>query len=130
MILIKSIALVVLVSTIALSCKKANKPPTQLIITVTDQYLNPITNYPAGIQVYLYTNKADFGSANKGIESVPTDKNGNATFPNLSPIQYYFWAQGACGSNSGSDTATSGAIPGGMTTVVSTVFYPQNGCIP
>jgi hypothetical protein len=117
-------------SVILSACKKDNPKAATLLVTVTDIYGNAITNYPGGIEVYLYSNKSDYGDANKALESEPIGRNGDVVFQNLSCIQYYFWAEGTCGSNSGSDSVTNGPLISGETNSFSTVFTGINGCIP
>lgn len=111
------------------SCKKST-PPTTLKVIVTDNQGMPLTNYPRGIWVYLYNSKANFGNQNLAFESAPIDVNATASFNNLSGQQYYFYVQGPCGTNSGSDSTTIGPIQGGATTSVYTVFRPIAGCTP
>jgi hypothetical protein len=113
------------------ACKKDNVSNATLLITVTNNIDgDAITNYPGGIQIYLYVNKSDYGNINKAVESEPIGANGDAIFTNLSCIEYYFQAQGACGSNAGSDITTSGPLIAGETNIASTVFTGVNGCIP
>jgi len=112
------------------ACKKNGPSTGTLNVEITNsQTGDPVTAWPGGITVYLYTSAANFGNQNAAFESAPVNSNGMASFPNIPVRQYYFFAQGQCGSNSGSDSATIGPIVGGTTNGITTTFTQTPGCV-
>jgi hypothetical protein len=82
---------------ILLSCSKTSvnyvPPPTTLTIEAIDVNSKPV----AGAFVHLYTSQADMENRINEIKSPErTDATGSATFTNLSPIMYYWYAESDC----------------------------------
>lgn len=113
------------------SCKKSAVSTGTLNVTVLSWLDNrPMGNYPGGLTVFLYTSKDNFGIAGSEYESAPVLSQGWASFPGIPARQYWFYVEGPCGSNSGSDSSTTGPIQGGTVNGVTTVYTGRPNCLP
>lgn len=124
----------IVVLLLLVACKKSSSPPATLTISISDNQGNPISFYlnvhPDQIHAYLYTSLANFGNPGAAYQQTILNSNDNAVFPGIPARQYYFFIQGTCGSNSGSDSATFGPIVAGTTNGVSTIYNVKAGCTP
>ena|ERR1051326_7462919 len=121
----------VLCALVLLGCsKKSSAPPTAtLIIEVRDTSGSLITTLPGKITVYLYTSLQSFGTPSAAVASQGISGTGRVTFQ-VAPASYYYFAQGKCGTNTGSDSSTNGTLTAGITTILTTTYTAKAGCTP
>jgi len=114
------------------SCKKnetapdaasgqAQPSPTSLSITFNDTS----GNFISGVTASLYSSLSDWTNrTNQVASSLVSDANGKVTFSaNLSPIQYYWWAEKDC-QNNFFGLQTTSALTSNANSSVACTLYP------